>query len=92
MRRLDRYIVALTPCYVSAQFVYHHAQHHGSECGSHGTHYLANPISIRPDHKCSRTNDVEEAMWLGRIFHFWKKSRIKAERQSDLRRLVEIRL
>jgi hypothetical protein len=31
-------------------------------------------------------------MGLGRIFHFWKKSGIKAERQRDLRRLVEVRL
>jgi hypothetical protein len=29
---------------------------------------------------------------LVRIFHFWKKSRIKAERQCDLGRLVEVRL
>jgi hypothetical protein len=31
-------------------------------------------------------------MGLGWIFHFWKKSWIKAERQCDLRRLVEVRL
>jgi len=31
-------------------------------------------------------------MGLDRIFHFGKKSRIKAERQCDLRRLVEVRL
>ena len=49
-------------------------------------------VLICPDDKCSRTNDEEQAMGLDRIFHFWKKTRIKAERQCDLRRLVEVRL
>lgn len=49
-------------------------------------------ISISPDDKRSRTDDEEQPVWLVRIFHFWKKSGIKAERQRHLRRLVEVRL
>ena len=87
---------ALTLCYVSAQFVYLHAQRPGSGYGIRGTHYLANSLvsaySISPDDKRSCTDDEEQPIWFVRIFHFWKKSGIKAERQCDLCRLVEVRL
>jgi hypothetical protein len=49
-------------------------------------------LHISPDDKRSHTDDEEQPVWLVRIFHFWKKSGIKAERQRHLRRLVEIRL
>ena len=82
---------ALTLYYVNAQFVCPHAQHRGSGYGSHGIHYLSNPLlSIFSRKKCTRTDDEEQPIGLVRVFYFWKESGIKAERQCDLRRLVKV--